>query len=349
MANFLYNGVRLDRMIAFGGPVAPASPDKYLASGSNLGNFHNSYHSFTANNSSLQFTGGGYNLNGNQFYNVNACSYVRIAENSPGYQGFPSVTDNGASGTWRTTTIYTNPTETGSRSVQVINDPTFGTPNRAYCVLVGGGGGGRDRGTTSGNGGQGGGGGGGQTFGLLINLDKGANTIVYNIGGGGRGGKSGEYYSNNPASPSSGSSVDGQKGGSGGPTTVWYGSGSWTAYGGEGGNGGVGGDSGARGNGGNGAGYYWDDGANHFTRAGNRGTHGNEVNVSVKAYSGNVGDFAHQSTMSGALNIRDNIINFHGNGGAGGTSDRDAAGNGQPADDGAPGCLYMFFYYNMPT
>lgn len=356
MADFLYNGTRVLNMIQRGGPQAPPANDRYLLAGGSIGNWFNTFHNSTANNVNLQFNIGNY-LAGSSFFPTNTCAVRRLFGDSPVYQAYPAVTATAANPTWFNTSIYnTTSTVTGSIPLNDTANVTngYGNPNYMYCILVGGGGGGggggRTRGASSGTAGQGGGGGGGEIAGFLISIGN-VTTFNYIIGGGGKGGLSGEYYSEAPTSPLYNNPVNGQRGGSGRATTLSHAGTTYAADGGLGGFGGRGGGSaGARGNGGPGGGITATptaDSSASFSTAGNAGTDGNAVNVSVKAPGGNRNPFLRQSGAAGAYNI-DSIIGNYGAGGLGGTSDRDsvAPGNGRPADDGVSGCLIVFLYYD---
>lgn len=157
---------------------------------------------------------------------------------------------------------------------------------------------------------------------------------------------SGEYYSDNTG-PLSGNPVNGQRGGNGAPSAIYYGAGVWEASGGSGGFGGRGGgNDGAKGNGGAGGGSVTTTSGANFRTAGKDGTDGNAVTVSVKAPGGPLVGFLKQSGTTGAYQIP-TLLGNYGDGGAAGTSDRDNQGNGRPADDGKSGVIIIFFFYDI--
>ena len=177
MAEFRYKGVRISDM--FEGAPAPVATrlttGRYQANGSETNGFYQSFHSDTANNSSIQFNLGSpgpstanYLSGSVRAYPLNTCAveaYFQIAPSSP--FTYPAVTATGSEPTWQNVSIYpTSLVPITNGSLVVVNNPIYGTPNRAYCILKGGGGGGggggRDRGPVSGTAGQGGGGGGGK-------------------------------------------------------------------------------------------------------------------------------------------------------------------------------------------
>jgi hypothetical protein len=354
MANFLYKGYSIADLVANGGPQN-VTASRYLDNGAQLSSFYNSFHSDTANNNDLKFRIGEYLVSGSQLYPTNTCATIAVSEYAPNtYEGNGPLTSTPSSANWANTTIYTNPTEVIS-SISVLNNPTYGTPNRAYCIVVsgggGGGGGGRDRGAQSGTAGQGGGGGSGSTRGVMLYLaqnptNPATNTISYRVGGGGKGGLGGTYYSDNPTSNLSGESVDGQKGGSGGQSYVNYNGVTYTSNGGIGGNGGQGGDDGSRGNGGAGGSNPTPSPTNpiDYLVGGNNGANGSSVNVGARASGGVMSSFPKQSADAGAYTLG-GIGNTLGPGGYGGRSDR-WDDRGEPGENGDRGWVGIFFYYD---
>lgn len=224
---------------------------------------------------------------------------------------------------------------------------------RMLVLLVGGGGGGGGGGSKSGGGAGGGGGGGAGGINIFsINIVSNASFTI-NVGGGGKYGFTNGNEAGGPGDEDNTSpNVDGGAGGSGSSTTFIYNTITYTANGGSGGSGGINTGGGTAGTGATtnttNSPIYFFTGNN-----GNAGSYGSTPNS-----GGAGGKSKYNQTINTTLfNLISNQVSYNnnniststklqygegGNGGKGDTADN----WGWNGEFGAPGCAFVFYFYN---
>jgi hypothetical protein len=233
----------------------------------------------------------------------------------------------------------------GTTATTTVTPPTGVT--RMLVILVGGGGGGGGGGSKSGGGAGGAGGGGSGAINIYsINIASGSYTI--NVGYGGLYGYTRDNQDGGPGDEDTTSpNADGSFGISGEETTFVYNGTTRTSKGGSGGGAGT---SSAGGTAGEGATTNTINSIRIYSYAGNNGSAGNTGSTPNAGGAGGKPKY-NETINKNLLNVISNQVSStsiklqYGEGGKGGNGDT-ADNWGWNGEFGAPGCAFVFYFYN---